>query len=125
VPIAAIAVLAANDHWGKAAFPGLVTGKLSDVAGLAFFPLLLVALAERVAAPSRRLVTLCVLATGVTFTLVKCWSPAHAAYAWGLGLLQAPFRGAWLPVHLEMDRTDLWALPVLVLPWLLGVRRCP
>src|SRR5690606_8292496 len=38
-PLAAIGLLLLNDHWLKAAFPGSITGKLSDFAGLAFFPL--------------------------------------------------------------------------------------
>ena len=42
VPLAAIALLFLNDHILKAAWPGLVTGKLSDVAGFVFFPFLLV-----------------------------------------------------------------------------------
>ncbi len=44
--LGAIAVLLLNDHVFKAVAPGLVTGKLSDIAGLVFFPLLLVAVAE-------------------------------------------------------------------------------
>lgn len=43
VALAAVAVLAANDHLlkGSGLLPGALTGKLSDVAGLFFFPLLL------------------------------------------------------------------------------------
>ncbi len=40
----ALAVLALNDHVLKAAIPSPLTGKLSDVAGLFFFPFLLTAL---------------------------------------------------------------------------------
>ena len=46
LPLGMAAVVALNDHLLKAAWPGWVTGKLSDVAGLAFFPVLLVALAD-------------------------------------------------------------------------------
>jgi hypothetical protein len=42
LPLFAVAVLIVNDHVLKHRFPGLVTGKLSDFAGLFFFPLLLV-----------------------------------------------------------------------------------
>jgi hypothetical protein len=38
-PLVAILVLIVNDHWLKGLWPGPVTGKLSDMAGLAFFPL--------------------------------------------------------------------------------------
>lgn len=34
----AVVVLVVNDQWGKSAWPGLLTGKLSDFAGLAAFP---------------------------------------------------------------------------------------
>src|SRR5690242_20127817 len=48
LPLAAVAVLAINDHLLKGAgvLPGWLTGKLSDIAGLFFFPLLLTALAR-------------------------------------------------------------------------------
>ena len=42
----AIVLLVLNDHIFKAAFPGPITGKLSDVAGLIIAPLVLVALVE-------------------------------------------------------------------------------
>ncbi|MFT5682697.1 MAG: hypothetical protein ACI8RZ_003621, partial [Myxococcota bacterium] len=41
VTLTAMALLAVNDHWAKYALTGVVTGKLSDFAGLVFFPLLL------------------------------------------------------------------------------------
>src|SRR3954469_11095790 len=52
VPLAAVGVLAVNDHLlkGSGLLPGAVTGKLSDFAGLFFFPLLLAAIAR---GPSR------------------------------------------------------------------------
>lgn len=41
VVLVAVVVLVLNDHWWKGVGPALVTGRLSDVAGLLFFPLLL------------------------------------------------------------------------------------
>src|SRR6185436_11303383 len=41
-----LGVLVINDHALKGAFPGFVTGKLSDAAGMLLFPLLLHALVE-------------------------------------------------------------------------------
>ncbi len=41
VPLAAVALLAANDHFLKAWWPGFVTGKLSDISGCFFLPLFL------------------------------------------------------------------------------------
>ncbi len=40
----AILVTAVNDHILKAAFPGFLTGKISDFSGLFFFPFLITAL---------------------------------------------------------------------------------
>ena len=57
-PLAVIAVLSLflNDHVFKYAWPGVVTGKLSDVAGMIFFPLLLQTLAWAFVPQSRRTV---------------------------------------------------------------------
>ena len=66
-------VLVANDHVGKPAYPGLVTGKLSDIAGLVVAPPLLatamVLLAPRLSGHAAALSA--VIATGVGFTAVK------------------------------------------------------
>jgi len=91
VPLGAIVLLVVNDHVLKARGPGFVTGKLSDVAGLVFFPLFLDALPGlRDADPTRRLRG-CVAVTVVVFTAVKTWAPATTLYEVGLGLLQWPF----------------------------------
>lgn len=129
--LAALLVLVANDHLGKQAFPGFLTGKLSDVAGMIFFPLLL-ATAWRWSVgrrwqPRRSEVVLlaAVLATAVVFTLVKTVPAAGDAYRFGLGSAQWPFRAllAWAraegtptlrPVSLVQDPTDLAALPALL-----------
>jgi len=42
--LASVALLVANDHLLKRAYPSVLTGKLSDFAGLFFFPFLLTAL---------------------------------------------------------------------------------
>ena len=120
----------------KAAYPSALTGKLSDLAGLAFFPLLLVAgleLATR-RVRGRSSLLACVVATGVAFALVKTTAPGAAAYRWGLALLQWPayglvalVRGLELPplrpVALVQDPTDLVALPALALAAWAGWRR--
>jgi hypothetical protein len=143
VPIGAIALLVINDHVLKAAFPGALTGKLSDFAGMAFFPLLLVSAVEVAAAglrrwrgPSRTLLVAAVVATGLVFAAAKAVPAGNVAYETGLGLLQWPFRvaGAALaaqplpgPARVEAatDPSDLVALPALVLPWLVGRARLP
>ncbi len=121
VPVLGMLVLALNDHWGKAAFPGLVTGKLSDLAGLAFFPLLLQAGWEVVSRrpPSRRALVVCAVVTGVVFALTKTWPVATTVWAWTLGVLQWPVlalvrgQAAPLKVLAVCDPTDLVALPML------------
>ncbi len=100
LPLACVAALVVNDHLlkGSGVLPAWVTGKLSDVAGLFFFPVLLVSLA-RWLAPRRPLPPLLsALATMVVFAAVKTWRPAHALYESVLG-------------PLVMDPTDLIALP--------------
>ena len=39
--LGSVALLVLNDHLLKQAYPGWLTGKLSDVSGLVFFPVLL------------------------------------------------------------------------------------
>jgi hypothetical protein len=136
MPLVALVTLVVNDHWAKAAWPGLVTGKLSDVAGMVFFPLFLQGLAEvglsaagRPWGPSRRLLAGCIAATIVVFGLVKL-GPLEGLYEWGLGALQWPFRaagaligGRGLPrlvrVDVVADWTDCVALPFALVPLLL------
>jgi hypothetical protein len=142
VALAAIAVLALNDHYLKAAYPGFITGKLSDVAGLIFFPLLLCGMCELVEArgrrewsPSWRMLVACVGATGLGFALAKLWLPANALYSVMLGALQWPVRAVVSlahhralphvhPVRLVRDATDLLALPALAVPLWVGAARC-
>ena len=43
VTLCSIFLLVLNDHMLKELFPGFITGKLSDVAGMIFFPIVLAA----------------------------------------------------------------------------------
>jgi hypothetical protein len=110
LPLAAVLVLVLNDHVLKGAgiLPGWLTGKLSDVAGLFFFPVLLATSAawilSRWAADrwTRHLPLAATALTGVLFTLLKT-SPEANAWAgrvWG---------------QIVLDPTDLVALPSLLL----------
>ena len=117
VAVTALIVLVANDHVWKYSHPGWLTGKLSDVAGMIVFPLVLGA-ALRTVWASERLLAGCVAATMIGFTLVKLWAPAAQACAWAMGWLQAPL-GPVIPTTLVRDPTDLVALPfALVALWL-------
>ena len=132
VALAALVLLVVNDHILKAASPGWLTGKLSDVAGLVFFPLLVAAAVELASRRdvAARAVAGVAIAVGVGFAAIKLWSPASDAYRVGLAALQWPAHAlvavldsATLPaigrVQLTADPTDLLALPALLVPvWL-------
>ncbi|SDM33267.1 hypothetical protein SAMN04488074_12013 [Lentzea albidocapillata subsp. violacea] len=107
--VGATVVLLLNDHVFKQAWPGLVTGKLSDVAGLVVAPpvlglLVSLFLADRIAAG------VSVLLTGAGFAVVKL-TPAGAEVA----------SAAWSVVNgpsgVLADPADLVALPALGLAW--------
>jgi hypothetical protein len=107
-------LLALNDHLLKGIFPGFITGKLSDFAGLVFFPLVL----EFVLRDRR--VSVAVTCAG--FIAVK-------GTAWGCALwnrvasalLQLVSLDA--EAHLRQDSSDLIALMALLIPLLLIPRR--
>jgi hypothetical protein len=139
--ILAVIVLVLNDHWLKRLYPGWITGKLSDIAGLVFFPLLLQAFWELTASafrrpwkPSPRVLMVCLIITAIAFTLSKTWIPAAQAYRVGLAMLQWPFRALGAVVRgtviakptrviFARDPTDLIALPALWLAWRIGTAR--
>lgn len=120
LPLLAVGVLLLNDHVlkGSGLLPASITGKLSDVAGLFFFPILLSSAAlwltpARRRAGARRLwMVLAVAATGLVFSLLKV-SPVFNAIAcewWG---------------QIVLDPTDLLALPMLGLSLLFLESRAP
>lgn len=137
VALVAIATLVLNDHVLKRAYPGLITGKLSDFAGLVFFPLFLLSLLELglgAWARQRAVVLGAVLLTGAVFAWVKTSVLGAETYRVGLGLLQWPFgaaralaSGLELPglwrVALARDATDLVALPALGIPLFVALGR--
>ena len=132
VALAALVTLILNDRVLKAAFPGPVTGKLSDIAGLVVFPLVVVAgwelaraAARRPRAAGRAEVALAVTVTAVAFTLVKTMPVAADWFGWGLGAAQwaiaLPGRllgdtavPAPVAARVLADPTDLLALPALL-----------
>lgn len=141
VPIAAIVLLLVNDHVLKSAYPGWVTGKLSDVAGLVFFPLFLQAACEVVLDASRRwrgpslgLLLVSAVATGFAFAgaetipvVADLVAAVFGMARWPLDALGALARGGALPgvaaASMTADPSDLLALPFLAVPVLLGLRR--
>lgn len=143
VALAALGLWIVNDHALKAWWGNGLTGKLSDVASLVFFPLLLVAVVELVSwaagrkrwqTSSRWAVLVAAAMTGFVMATINLFEPCAVVYQQGLGLLQWPFLSAaalWsgqaLPapgtVELTMDPSDLWTLPALAAPvWLVWQR---
>lgn len=123
-----------NDHWLKLHFPGAFTGKLSDVCGMVFFPLLLLALVELgwwLSGSSRRvgtagIVAACVV-TGGVFAAINLMTAAAEAYRLCAAVLWIPamlVRGSVgvVGIHHTMDPTDLLALPALLVAYLIAVR---
>jgi hypothetical protein len=129
--ICALVVLAVNDHLLKPAFPGMLTGKLSDVAGLILVPFYIGGAAEILAwmagrswRISPRGIGILAVATGIGFAAVKVDAGAHLVYEetlgvaqWALTLPIGLFLGGPIgpprPVALVGDPSDLLALPVL------------
>ena len=105
--LVAVSVLLLNDHYLKAAAPGVVTGKLSDLAGLFAFPLFLTALAPR-------------------YRSAAHWVTAAGFTWWKLPISQ-PFIdtwNAWAPVSVgrTIDPTDLIALVAVPLSYWYSAR---
>ena len=124
--LAALALTAVNDHWGKVAAPGWITGKLSDFAGLYFFPYLAVALVAlvielvarvrgargaRAWRPSARGFAGLLVVEAAFFVALKT-SPALAAWTGEAWSTLFGLRSRFVP-----DPTDLLALFVLPLAW--------
>ena len=131
--VLALALWIVNDHLGKAMFPGLLTGKLSDVTSLMVFPLLPVAAWEirsggtPTARAFPRGVAAWALAAALVMVTINCVGAAATAYEVGLGAAQWPFRAAWAllrgaavpglaPVALTMDPSDAWTIPAALVP---------
>jgi hypothetical protein len=119
--LASIGLLLLNDQFLKAAAPSWLTGKLSDFAGLFFFPFLLAALIGGLAAlvhplPARVVGPLAIVVTAAWFSAVKTVPLANSWTAGAAALLL----GA--PPQIVMDPTDLAALVMLWPAWRLWKR---
>src|SRR3990170_4705762 len=123
--LACIGLLLVNDHFLKRLYPSTLTGKLSDFAGLFFFPFLLTALLglagfalSRLLTPSPRLASAAritpripaisaYLLTAVLFSAIKVHPPLNVAVN---GLLRL---ASGLPLWIALDPTDLTTLVAL------------
>ena len=136
VVLAGLLLWIVNDHVLKATFASWWTGKLSDVASLAVFPLVPYAATDLWRArrglppPSMATLRFWIIATGLVMATINTIDIAADAYRWGLGAAQWPLRAlrTWSlvpiqPVRLTEDPTDLLTLPALIVPWLVVQRR--
>ena len=117
--VLALVVLVLNDHVLKQAYPGWVTGKLSDVAGLVVAPLLLAVPLTLLRVPRALLVSMALTGLGFTLTKTSAAGAATTSDLWSL---------TGIPTHIRADVTDLLALPALYAAWLVHrrvVRRKP
>jgi hypothetical protein len=106
IALAAVIVLVVNDWVLKPRFAGALTGKLSDVAGLVFAPVVLsaaIGLVRRARITRFRLIA-CIAATGVGFAVLKL----------------LPHGVALGPLRAVADPTDLFCLPALAIAWWIG-----
>ncbi|MFT3913696.1 MAG: hypothetical protein QM704_06200 [Anaeromyxobacteraceae bacterium] len=122
LPLGAAALLALNDHLLKAAFPGAITGKLSDLAGCFVLPLFLsAALACATPWPRRRRLAIGAVVTAAAFAAVKLSAAAAGAVTAALDLATVPLLGA--SNRIVVDPTDLVALPLVLAAFAWGARR--
>ena len=111
--VLALVVLVLNDHVLKQAYPGWVTGKLSDVAGLVVAPLLLAVPLTLLRVPRALLVSMALTGLGFTLTKTSAAGAATTSDLWSL---------TGIPTHIRADVTDLLALPALYAAWLVHRR---
>ena len=141
VIVFAAVALFVNDHALKALWPGLISGKLSDFAGLMFFPILLVAawelstaLVGRWRRPTSLPLVAATIVTATLFVAIKTAAGANSWFALSLGSIQwlgasalGWFAGvppaAPVPVAVAQDPTDLVALVSLPIAMLVGSGR--
>ena len=139
--LASVALLVLNDHVLKAASPGLLTGKASDFAGMAFFPLVLLSVWEvslavlrRWRGPSVAALVAATAATAAVFVAAKATDAGNSAVGFGVGWLQWAAASAAAGVGLvpspEMrsatlvkDPSDLVALAAIGVCLAVGMRR--
>jgi hypothetical protein len=110
LPLLAVLLTAVNDHYLKYQFPGFITGKLSDFAGLFYFPLfisamvvLLVRLYQKEYVFNRRLLLVVIVLTDVIFCLLKLNQQAKSLFvSW--------FSQNVFSIAVTSDVTDIIAL---------------
>lgn len=122
LPLLAVALFALNNFVLKHAWPGLITGKLSDLLVCFFLPLFVSALLERVSAlGAAPRVAVGIALTATIFIAVKTSATASGRLDHDIERLLRPFGVRTAPNR--VDVTDLCALPMLALAWLHARRK--
>lgn len=121
--LVSVAIIPINDYILKDAFGNTLTGKLSDIAGVFLFPLLLLSVLELLTRSlvGRAAIAWSIAVTGIGFAAVKLVAPVGDAYEWVIGFLRLTaggFRGDILPILVFRDPSDLWVLPILLASYL-------
>jgi hypothetical protein len=125
VAVVALMTLIVNDHIIKHHSPGLLSGKLSDIAGLVFLPLLIISVYEVAGAAVRRpwrlgergVVAVAVF-VAIGFAAAKLSTAVAATYGDMLGWLRWPLIGHWSPVAIFRDPTDVLCTPAAIVAWI-------
>lgn len=123
-------LLVVNDHVLKGHWPGWVTGKLSDFAGLAMFPMLLTSLIALFIPVGRaralkegRAVLMVSAVVAIVFVLINVSETASTTYEGVLGAMRRSVStiagGSWATSSPRntVDPTDLIAVPAAFLGW--------
>jgi hypothetical protein len=107
--VVSLVLLMVNDHvWkGSGWLPSIVTGKLSDFAGLLVAPVVLSVLFR---VRSTRGWWAAHLSVAVGFSLINVWPLAAQA-------MEGMWSGTWFPWYITCDPSDLIALPMIGLSW--------
>lgn len=113
---------AVNDHYLKYQFPGMLTGKLSDFAGLFYFPLFLCAIAvllvrlfQKDFVFNRGLLLAAIVLADVVFCIMKLNSAVKDIFVqW--------FSGHAFAIAVTSDPTDLIALSASLVCYFFGRR---
>lgn len=131
ITLAALCTLGLNDHYLKAAYGNWLTGKLSDFAGLIFFPLFLLAVLELARAPfseswraGKTAVVLSLGGTALIFLAINLYGAAAHLYARSAEQVWLCLGSDGVNAAKVADVTDLLALPCLWIPYFIARRAC-
>ena len=141
-PLVATVLLVVNDTWAKSHWPGFVTGKASDAAGLFLLPVVLIAALEVARNLSglpwvdrRRDAAIVGIAVACGFVGVKGAPLGATLYGHVLGVVRWPLSaminvaaGQGLPglgvVDVVADPSDILTLPAVLLAFAFLASRC-